>query len=96
MSYRRKIFWAMFSALTAGMGTNAYAQPIFENNTPVGFSASDSTTTINFVTDKDVTIQVDLNKPANATFPVIANFQSVEASKTFFTTASTATLSRKS
>ena len=90
MSYRRKIFWAMLSALIAGMGTNVYAQPIFENNTPVGFSTSDSTTAIRFITDKDVSVQVDLNQAANAEFPAIANFQSVEAASAFFSTTSSA------
>ena len=61
MSYRRKIFWAMLSALIAGMGTNVYAQPIFENNTPTGFSVSDSSDAISFITDKDITVQVDLS-----------------------------------
>ena len=90
MSSRRKVFWAILAVFSLGLGGQAAAQPIFENNTPVGFSPSDSTTTANFVTDKDVTILVDLNEAANATHPVIANFQKIEKADAFFSTSTTA------
>ncbi|MEE3040160.1 MAG: hypothetical protein VX948_04795, partial [Candidatus Latescibacterota bacterium] len=62
------------------------AQPIFENRTPTGFSVSDSVSKTNFVTGKEVTVQVDLNEAANFDYPVIGNFQKMERSVPFFTT----------
>ena len=91
MSSRRKVFGAILAAFSLGLGGQVAAQPSFENNTPVGFSASDSTTTSNFVTDSDVSILVDLSEAANATHPVIANFHKLERSVTpGCTSASTA------
>ena len=90
MSSRRKVFWAIAAVFALGLGGQAVAQPIFENRTPVGFSPSDSTTTTTFVTDTDVTVLVDLNEAANATNPIIANFQKIEQAVPFFTNASTA------
>ena len=90
MSSRRKIFWAMFAVLVAGLGASVFAQPVFETNTPKGWSVSDSTATPTFVTDTPVTVQVDLNAPANATYPVIGNFQKLERSEPFFATAQAA------
>ena len=88
MSLRREIFRTAVSVLIAGLGfgSDADAQPVFENATPVGFNAADSTTT-SFVTDKDVTVRVDLNEAANADFPVIGNFQKLEKSVPFFPAA---------
>lgn len=88
MSFRRKIYGAMLGVLAAAWGANA--QPVYENNTPTGFSVSDSASTVSFVTEKEVTVQVDLNEPANFDFPVVGNFQKVEASVPFFTTPATA------
>ena len=85
MSFRRKILWAMLAVLVAGLGAGLSAQPIFENATPTGFSVSDSIATVNFVNDTPVTIQVDLNEPVNAAYPVIGNFQKLETSVPFFT-----------
>ena len=90
MSSRRKVFWAMMAVFAVALGRQAAAQPIFENNTPVGFSPSDSLTTSVFVTNQDINILVDLNEGANSTNPVIGNFQKVEKSVPFFTSASTA------
>ena len=56
MNLRRMFYLAVLVALGAGLGTNAFAQPIFENNTPAGFSPSDSTKSPNFVIDKEVTV----------------------------------------
>ena len=75
MSSRRKVFWAIMAVFTLGLGGQVAAQSVFENQTPVGFSPSDSSTTALFVTDKAVTVLVDLNEAANATNPVIGNFQ---------------------
>jgi len=80
----------MLAVLVAGLGANAFAQPVFETATPKGWSVSDSTATTTFVTDTPVTVQVDLNEAANATYPVIANFQKLERSEPFFSTAGTA------
>ena len=75
MSFRRKIYSAMLVVFGAALGSQVHAQPVYENNTPTGFSVSDSTSTVSFVNDKEVTVQVDLNAPANFDFPVIGNFQ---------------------
>ena len=90
MNPRCKIFGAIMVFFTLGLAAQVVAQPVFENNTPVGFSPSDSSTTALFVTDKDVTVLVDLNEAANATNPVIGNFHRIEKSVPFFTNASTA------
>jgi hypothetical protein len=90
MSLRLKRFWAVCATFIAVSGMNAFAQPVFENQTPVGFSPSDSTTVVNFVTDTDVTVRVDLNNPANSTYPVIGNFQKLERSVPRLTTPGTA------
>ena len=86
MSLRREIFRTAVAVLIAGfgLGSDAYAQPVFENATPVGFNAADSSTTSTFITDKDVTVRVDLNEAANADFPVIGNFQKLEKSVPYF------------
>ena len=60
---------------------------MFEGRTPRGFSPSDSTTTTTFVADEDVTILVDLNEAATQTYPVIANFQTLEKSVPFYSGA---------
>ncbi len=90
MSFRRKIYSAMLVVFGAALGSQVHAQPVYENNTPTGFSVSDSTSTVSFVNDKEVTVQVDLNAPANFDFPVIGNFQKLERSRPFFTTPATA------
>ena len=74
----------------AALGSQVHAQPVYENNTPTGFSVSDSTSTISFVRDNEVTVQVDLNEPANFDYPVVGNFQKLERSRPFFTTPSEA------
>ncbi len=91
MSSRRKVFWVIMAVFTIGLMGRATAQPVFENNTPVGFSPSDSTTTSFFVTDKEITLLVDLNEAANSTYPVVANFQRVEKSVPAFGSAATST-----
>ena len=90
MSFKRMICSAMLGVLAMGIGSQVMAQPIFENNTPTGFSVSDSTSATNFVTQKEVTIQVDLNEAANFDYPVVGNFQKMERSVPFFSTPSTA------
>ncbi|MBI2505580.1 MAG: T9SS type A sorting domain-containing protein [Candidatus Latescibacteria bacterium] len=42
------------------------------------------------MTDKDISVLVDLNEAANSTNPVIGNFQKVEKAMPYFSTASTA------
>ena len=90
MSLRRKILGAMLAVFVVGVGNRVIAQPIFENQTPTRWSESDSSSTSNFVTDTELTIQVDLNQSANATYPVIGNFQKLERSVPYFTGGSTA------
>ena len=90
MSFRRNIYSAMLVVLATALGSQVLAQPVFENNTPTGFSPSDSTSTVSFVRDTEVTVQVDLNEPANFDFPVVGNFQRLERSRPFFTTPGTA------
>jgi len=81
---------AMLGVLVMGLGSHVLAQPIYENNTPTGFSVSDSSSAVSFVTEKEVTIQVDLNEAANFDFPVVGNFQKMERSVPFFSTPATA------
>jgi len=57
------------------------AVPLFENRTPVGFSAQDSTTQGDFVESAQISVRVDLNQAATPTYPVIGNFHNVEISK---------------
>ena len=90
MHLRLKSLRALIAVFLVGLGVQVGAQPLFENNTPVGFSPSDSTTTTNFVLEKDITILVDLNEPANSTYPVIGNFQKFESAEPYFSTAGTA------
>ncbi len=87
MSLRLKSFHTLMVVFAIALGTNALAQPVFENQTPVGFSPSDSTTKSSFASDKDISILVDLNETANETYPVIGNFQKVEQAQAYFTTA---------
>ena len=60
--------------------TNA-AVPTFENQTPTGFSAVDSTDKQDFVEGQDVTVRVDLNQAATPTYPVIGNFHNLETAE---------------
>jgi hypothetical protein len=96
MSFKRMICSAMLGVLALGFGSQVMAQPIFENNTPTGFSVSDSTSATNFVTEKEVTVQVDLNDAANFDYPVIGNFQKMERSVPFFSTPATASYMHQS
>ena len=84
MSFRREILRTALAVLTAGWCVNAFAQPVFEGRTPRGFSPSDSTVTTTFITGEDVTILVDLNEAATQSYPVIANFQTLENSVPFY------------
>ena len=85
MSLRRKV-GAMLVIFVAALGSQVHAQPIYENNSPTGFSVSDSTSKVSFVNDNEVTVQVDLNQAANFDFPVVGNFQKLERSRSFFDT----------
>lgn len=90
MSSKRNAFCLLMLVFLIGMGGAAFAQPVFENNTPTGFSPSDSTRQQRFATDTDITVLVDLNEAANATYPVIGNFQKVEKSVPFFSSGDVA------
>ena len=57
------------------------APPIFENNTPVGFSPGDSTRQENFILGQQVTVRADLSQAATPTYPVIGHFHNLERSK---------------
>ncbi|MEE2727551.1 MAG: hypothetical protein VX792_10785, partial [Candidatus Latescibacterota bacterium] len=90
MSSKRNAFCFLMLAFLIGIGGAAFAQPIFENKTPTGFSSADSTRQERFITDTDVTVLVDLNEAANATYPVIGNFQKLEKSVPYFSSGSNA------
>ena len=90
MNSKRNAFCMLLFVFVIGMGSAVFAQPIFENNTPAGFVISDSTKTPRFARSGDISILVDLNEPANATYPVIGNFQTVERAVPFFSSASSA------
>ncbi len=90
MSSKRNAFCLLFFVFLIGMGGAAFAQPIFENNTPTGFSSVDSTRQERFATDTDITVLVDLNEAANATYPVMGNFQKVEKSVPYFSSGDNA------
>ncbi len=90
MNSKRNAFCMLLLIFVIGMGNVVFAQPVFENNTPAGFLIEDSKKTTRFATGGDVTVLVDLNEPANATYPVVGNFQKVERAVPFFSTASTA------
>ncbi|MEE2833252.1 MAG: hypothetical protein VYD18_12915, partial [Candidatus Latescibacterota bacterium] len=86
MSFRRNIYSAMLVVFATVLGSQVLAQPVYENNSPTGFSVSDSTSTVSFVVGDEVTVQVDLNEAANFDFPVVGNFQKLESSNAFFST----------
>ncbi len=68
--------------LLIGMTSYAYGTPpIFENNTPVGFSPEDSTSQEDFVLGQRVDVRVDLNQAATPTYPVSGHFHNIERSK---------------
>ena len=57
--------------LLIGLTSYVYGTPpIFENNTPVGFSPEDSTSAEDFVLGQKVNVRVDLNQAATPTYPV--------------------------
>ena len=84
MTLRREILRTVLTVLTAGWCASAVAQPVFEGQTPRGFSASDSTMTDRFITGDDITVLVDLNEAATQAYPVIGNFQTLEKSVPYF------------
>ena len=90
MKSKRNAFCTLLLVFIIGMGSAVFAQPIFENNTPAGFVIADSTKTTRFARSGEISILVDLNEPANATYPVIGNFQTVERAVPFFSSASSA------
>jgi hypothetical protein len=89
MSSMRNNLCLLMLAFIIGTGSSVFAQPVFENQTPVGFSPSDSTRQSRFPIDSDITVLVDLNEAANAKYPVIGNFQKVEQAVPTFTGAET-------
>lgn len=76
----------MVAILLAGIGGAEATPPIFENRTPVGFSAEDSTTAEDFIVSDEVTIRVDLNQAASEEFPVVGHFHPLEQSLQLGTT----------
>ena len=90
MNLRRKVFLTIAVVFALSMGTEVLAQPVFENQTPTAFSASDSTGADSVVTANELTVRVDLNGAATAEFPVIGNFSKVEKSVPFFSSPNTA------
>lgn len=82
----RKAAWISLCAALVCLSTSAgAAQPIFENRTPTGFSATDSTVKTDFVEATDVTVRVDLNQAATPTYPVIGHFHNLERAKALHT-----------
>jgi hypothetical protein len=57
------------------------AVPTFENQTPTGFSAQDSTDKQDFVEGQQITVRVDLNQAATPTYPVIGDFHNLETAE---------------
>ena len=84
MKQKRNKFCLLSLILTFGLVGTLSAQPIFENQTPKGFSASDSTAQTDFETESTVSILVDLNQPASAEYPVSGNFQKLERAVPYF------------
>jgi len=84
MKQKRNKFCLLLLILTFGVAGTVTAQPIFENQTPKGFSASDSTAQTAFETESTVSILVDLNQPATAEYPVTGNFQKLERAVPYF------------
>ncbi len=75
---RRGAAWLSVCVSLTGLGLAEAAQPIFENRTPTGFSATDSTSNTDFVEGTEVTVRVDLNQAATPTYPVIGHFHNLE------------------
>ncbi len=90
MNLRRKALAALLLVLVAGLGGMVFAQPVFENRTPRGFSPTDSSITDTAVVKNQVNVLVDLNEPANFNHPVVGNFQKIERSVPYFSTGGTA------
>ena len=88
MNSKRNAFCMLILVFVIGMGSAVFAQPSFENNTPVGFSPADSTRQERFAAGDAVTVLVDLNEAANATYPVIGNFHKLEQSVPYFSAGS--------
>jgi len=84
MKQKRNKFCVLLLMLTFGLAGNVAAQSIFENQTPKGFSPSDSTAQTDFETESTVSVLVDLNKPASAAYPVTGNFQALETAVPYF------------
>jgi hypothetical protein len=84
MKQKRNKFCLLMLILTFVVAGTVSAQPIFENQTPKGFSASDSTAQTAFETESPVSILVDLNQPATAEYPVTGNFQKLERAVPYF------------
>ena len=61
-------------------GPASATPPIFENQTPTGFSTADSTAKQDFIEGDTVGIRVDLNQAATPTYPVIGHFHNLERS----------------
>ena len=57
------------------------ALPIFESNTPTGFSPSDSTAQDRFVEGDPVMVRADLNQAATPTNPVYGHFHRLETAQ---------------
>jgi hypothetical protein len=84
MKQKRNMFCVLLLMLTFGLVGKVTAQSIFENQTPKGFSPSDSTAQTNFETESTVSVLVDLNQPATAAYPVTGNFQALEKAVPYF------------
>ena len=84
--YRPALEWVSAAlACVLSLGPASGSLPIFENNTPAGFSQPDSTAKQDFVEGDEVTVRVDLNQAATPTYPVIGHFHNVERAETLDT-----------
>ena len=72
--------WLAVCLALAWLNPAQAALPIFENQTPTGFSPQDSTDKTDFVEGTEVNIRVDLNQAATPTYPVIGHFHNLERS----------------
>ena len=86
--HRGRYVWLAAWAVCAVTATVAHGSlPVFENNTPAGFSPEDSTSRQSFVEATEITVRVDLNQAVTPTYPAIGHFHNLERSESLDTTS---------
>ena len=71
----------MSAGLALGPAPAQGSLPIYEGQTPAGFSRSDSTAQSEFVEGSEITVRVDLNQAVTPTYPAVGHFHSLERSE---------------